>query len=259
MHGPLLLLAIETSGPRGGVALARGESLLVERGFSADRRQSAELAPLLREATAAADVHLRDVEAVCFSGGPGSFTGLRIAATTCAMLQSTLGCRVVRVPTLEVLARNALAGCVAGQAARVVPMVPVRRDQVAAAAYVVQSPISADQTGALVREAAPAALWKPAELLRSLPSGTVVLGEGVRPHRAAFEAAGLVILREELWFPRASEVLVVGRALAEAGKYCTPEEIAPIYARPPECEEVYEERRAAAVMRRATAQRRPVR
>lgn len=255
MHAALLL-AIETSGPRGGVALARGETLLVERGFSADRRQSAELAPLIRDVVAAAGASLQDIGVVCFSGGPGSFTGLRIAATTCAMLQSTLGCRVVRAPTLEVLARNALADDAVPDGARVAPMIPVRRDEVAAGAYVVERRASAGAALDALREAASAALWRPEALLATLPPGAVVLGEGVRPHLAAFEAAGMIALREELWFPRASEVLAVGRALAEAGRFCLPEEIVPIYARPPECEEVYEQRRAEAVRRRAEAERR---
>jgi hypothetical protein len=46
-------------------------------------------------------------------------------------------------------------------------------------------------------------------------------------------------------------VLVVGRHLAAAGRFCTPEEIVPAYLRPPECEEVYEQRRAEARQRRA--------
>ena len=59
-------------------------------------------------------------------------------------------------------------------------------------------------------------------------------------------AAGLDVLGEDYWWPDARRVLEIGRRLAAAGDFCTPEQIRPAYLRPPECEEVYEERRAAA-------------
>jgi hypothetical protein len=77
-----------------------------------------------------------------------------------------------------------------------------------------------------------------------------VLGEGVRKYAGEVAAAGLEVLAEECWWPRAGEVLAIGRGLAAAGEFCAPEAILPAYLRPPECEEVYERRRAEAKARR---------
>ena len=52
--------------------------------------------------TSAAD----DLDAVAVSGGPGSFTGLRIGLSVAKGLTYATGARLVAVPTLEALART---------------------------------------------------------------------------------------------------------------------------------------------------------
>ncbi len=94
-----------------------------------------------------------------------------------------------------------------------------------------------------------AATW-----LAALSKPCWVLGEGVAQHREAVAAAGLPVLPEEYGLPDARQVLMIGQRRAVAGQFCTPAEIVPLYLRPPECEEVYEQRRAAARARRRTSQ-----
>ena len=71
---------------------------------------------------------------------------------------------------------------------------------------------------------------------------------------AALGAAGLLdgatLLSDDLATPRAATVATLGWQCLAAGRSCTPEEIRPLYVRVPECEEVYETRRAAARARR---------
>ena len=71
-----------------------------------DARSAAALAPLIREQIAAAGVLLRDVGLIAVTSGPGSFTGLRIGVTTAKTLAYALGCNVLGVDTLEVIAHQ---------------------------------------------------------------------------------------------------------------------------------------------------------
>jgi tRNA threonylcarbamoyladenosine biosynthesis protein TsaB len=76
-----LLLAIETSSRTGSVALACGERPLGARQLSQDRPHTAELLPAIDDLLRENGRRLADVDVFAYSCGPGSFTGLRVAAT----------------------------------------------------------------------------------------------------------------------------------------------------------------------------------
>jgi len=236
-----LLLAIETSGQVGSVALAWGERLLGLRRLSEDRPHTAELLPAIDDLLRENGRRLAEVGVFAYSCGPGSFTGLRVAATVGRMMQSAVGCRVVAVPTLEAIARNALAD--PDRPNRIVALLDAKRGQVYAAVY---ERIADDELRSLVA----ARLCEPATLLKSVKPPFCMVGEGVRQHAEACAASRGLILDEAYWPPSAEHVLTIGRRLAAAGRVCKPEEIVPLYIRPPECEEVYEQRRAAARRKR---------
>jgi tRNA threonylcarbamoyladenosine biosynthesis protein TsaB len=236
-----LLLAIETSGRVGSVGLALGERVLGLRRLSADRRHTAELLPAIRDLLTEHGHGLGDVDVFCYSSGPGSFTGLRVAATVGRMVQSAVGCRVVAVSTLEVIARNAIAH--PDRPGRIVSLLDAKRGQVYAAAY-------AREANGKLRPIVDAGLYEPAALLKGIEPPFAIVGEGVRQHAEACASSRGVVLDESYWPPSAEHVLAISRRMAAAGEICQPHEIIPLYIRPPECEEVYEQRRAAARQRR---------
>jgi tRNA threonylcarbamoyladenosine biosynthesis protein TsaB len=237
-----LTLAIETSSLHGSVALGGGADILAWRALAADRKHAAELLPAIHELLTEAGAGPADVGVLCFSRGPGSFTGLRVAATVAQTWQSAVGSRVIAVPTLEAIARNAL-GC-EGAPRRLAVMLDARRGQVFGAIY------TRDGNGEL-HAVADAALHEVRAWLAGLHRPCAVLGDGLAQHRQLVLAMGLVALPEQLWWPDARQVLAIGRQLAAAGHFCNPADIRPAYLRPPECEEVYEQRRAEARARRA--------
>jgi tRNA threonylcarbamoyladenosine biosynthesis protein TsaB len=236
-----LLLAIETSGRAGSVALACDERLLGSRRLSQDRPHTSELLPTIRDLLRETGHRLADVALFAYSCGPGSFTGLRVAATVGRMMQSAVGCRVVAVPTLEVIARNTLAH--PDRPKRIVALLDAKRGQAYAAVY---ERVADDELQALV----PAGLCEPAALLASVERPFWIVGEGIAKHADACTASGGHVLDEAFWPPSAEQVLAVARRMAAAGRVCKPEEIIPLYIRPPECEEVYEKRRAEARRKR---------
>jgi len=103
-----IILAIETSGKAGSVALARGERLIAACSLDPDRRAMATLAPALKALLADAGVRPQTLGLVAVTTGPGSFTGLRLGVATAKALAYAAGCGVVGVNTLAAIAEEAL-------------------------------------------------------------------------------------------------------------------------------------------------------
>lgn len=189
----------------------------------------------------------RDVELVCFSQGPGSFTGLRIAATVARLWQAATRCRVVAVPSLDVVVRNALQ--FPGPLPRFSVVRDARQGRLFAAAYA--------RVGDDLETSQPATVVNGRDWLASLEAPCGVLGEGFEPWGAQLVAQGATCLPPEYGVPQAVQVLTLGWRRAEGGLVCASDQIVPAYLRPPECEEVYEQRRADARARRAAQQASP--
>lgn len=235
-----VVLCVETSGAGGGVLAAEGDRIVVSA-LPLAPRSAAALAPTVRDALAELDRKLADVRLFCFSAGPGSFTGLRIAATMARMLQSVTGCDVIATPTLSLTAMNAPPTV----DMPVLALLDARPGEVFAAFF--------DPIDSTLRERIPAALHKEDALFDQLSPPFVALGAGVAKRRDRITALGGVVLDEALWAPRVERVHELGLAMRARGEICKPEEIRPLYLRPPECEEVFETRRAAARARRGAA------
>jgi tRNA threonylcarbamoyladenosine biosynthesis protein TsaB len=80
IEGPVL--AIDSSTRGGSVAVGVGDRVVAERVLEPSAGASSLLMPAVDEAVRAAGLAPRDLAALVVSGGPGSFTGLRIAAAT---------------------------------------------------------------------------------------------------------------------------------------------------------------------------------
>lgn len=104
----LRLLAIETSSPTGSVALAVGDAV-EERTIATPREQTERVLVHVEALMAEAGLALAELDAVVFGRGPGSFTGLRVAAAVAQGLSLAAGTPIVPVSSLAALARRALA------------------------------------------------------------------------------------------------------------------------------------------------------
>ncbi len=126
------ILCIETSASALSVCLAEDGRILADRVCSEPRQQAALTAPLVKEVLDAAGVAVKDCDAVCVSAGPGSYTGLRVGASTAKGLAFGAGIPLLAVGTLDVLVQG--AGCPVGTAF-IVPMLDARRMEVYTAVY----------------------------------------------------------------------------------------------------------------------------
>ncbi len=221
------LLALETSGRLGGIALADGPQLIEEARLSEGLRHGRDLILVAKEACERAGWPPRQIDVVAVSIGPGSFTGLRIAATAAKTIAWDTGARVVTVPTLRAMAENAPA-----EAERIACVLDAKRGGLYAGIF--ERPAGGQE---LVETFGPA-LVTPEELAARLEPPALVLGRGLRKAREAladFEQAP-----EEWWDPRPGVVARLGWERAEAGAFAAPLRLEPIYIRRPEAEEIWE-------------------
>jgi tRNA threonylcarbamoyladenosine biosynthesis protein TsaB len=89
VSGPVLALDSSTAG--GSVAVGVDGRVVAERVLPSAAGASSLLMPAVDEAVRAAGLRPRDLAAVAAAGGPGSFTGLRIAAATAKAIVRALG------------------------------------------------------------------------------------------------------------------------------------------------------------------------
>lgn len=251
-----LLLAIDTAGVGGNAALARiaDATLMAETAFPRDQRNGSALLPAMRDLLRAAGAAPHRLGAIAYSQGPGSFTGLRIAATIARMAQSVLDCRVVAVPSADVLA--------AAQ-----PPLPTGADHAllvlfdAKLGHAFVTCYRPSDSG--WRESDPVRMRTVDDIAATFGDKTdrsIALQPSMRPvlaigpaalrHRATLEAAGIAVGDELAATPRMGHLVRLTSERLAAGRVLAPHEIVPLYARRAEAEDVYDERRAAARARR---------
>jgi tRNA threonylcarbamoyl adenosine modification protein YeaZ len=100
------ILAVETSGRIGSVAIALGEKILAETTFSTPLGHSAEIFPVISDILDRLRRKPDQIDQVHISVGPGSFTGLRIAVTLAKTMHLANAAKIVAVDTLDVIAAN---------------------------------------------------------------------------------------------------------------------------------------------------------
>src|SRR6266705_1993440 len=125
------LLAIDTSTDFCSVAASRG-SALFSRHERAGRRQAERVLDMVNEVLVEARIEIAQLQGIAYGAGPGSFTGLRIAAGVTQGLALARGIGVVGIGTLLALAEEA-AEEAAGS--RIIACLDAHKDEVYHAAY----------------------------------------------------------------------------------------------------------------------------
>lgn len=126
------ILLLETSTSSLSVALAVDGRVSAERVCSEPRRQASLTAPLVKEVLDEAGLSAADLDAVCVSKGPGSYTGLRVGVSTAKGLCFGAGIPLLSVGTLDILSAGAEQ---AGDFRYIVPMIDARRMEVYTAVF----------------------------------------------------------------------------------------------------------------------------
>lgn len=235
------ILAIDTSTEACSAALhvgsrgARGEAVFV-RYQEAPRGHAELILPMVDALLAEAGIALKDLTAIAFGRGPGSFTGVRLAASVVQGLAFGAGVGVVPVSTLQAVAYRAFALDDARggpTASHVLVCNDARMDEV--------------YTAAFARDALPVALGPEAvqppdrvqvpALGGAMPSAArwIGAGRGFRAYaslaRLRKEAGGPLVAVDDTLLPRAEDVLALAIPEVKAGRVLPASAALPVYVR----------------------------
>lgn len=124
------ILALDSSGLVAAVAVVEEEQTIAEYTVNYKKTHSQTLLPMLDEVVKMTELDMSTIDAIAISGGPGSFTGLRIGSATAKGLGLALGKPLIHIPTLDGLAYNLY-----GVSDVVCPIMDARRRQVYTGIY----------------------------------------------------------------------------------------------------------------------------
>lgn len=226
----LRALAIETSGRVGSVALVEDGQVLAEDQFPHGLQHAAEMIPRIDRLCRDRGWSPGELRELYVSAGPGSFTGLRIGITLAKTLAFATGAKIVAVPSVGVLARNAPS-----EASELIVVLDAKRDQIFTSRFH-RSP-----EGWQERE--PAHLDDLASMLARSPRPVYLIGDGIPQHRRfiPLDDTGIFLTPPDVWRPRAAGVAAEGVVLAATGTFTDSDRLHPIYLRKPEAEEKWEQ------------------
>lgn len=211
-----MLLAVETSGSVGSIAIVDGSKLLAERILAAGGTRHAqslvtEVDKLLREL----NLKPTDIRSVAVSIGPGSFTGLRVGlvfAKTYAWLNKS---HLVAVDTLRAIAQQAPY-----EEALVTAAVDAQRGEMFAGTYRLDPVSGCRQLIDPIR----------VKSQEALPKDHVLTGPGLSKLRRELAAVHR-LLEESCWQPRASTIAQLGQDMVSRKEFSIPETLEPVYVR----------------------------
>ena len=102
------LLALDTSSVACTVALQQGDRI-IERHEEQPREHTRLLVPMIRSLLEEAQTEIGELDAIVLGNGPGSFIGMRIAASVAQGLAFASGINIVAVSSLAAVAAQVLA------------------------------------------------------------------------------------------------------------------------------------------------------
>ena len=218
------LLALDTSSVACSAAIQVGDTL-VERHEEQPREHTRLLMPMIRSLLEDASVGLPELDAIVLGNGPGSFIGMRIAASVAQGLAFGASLRIAPVSSLAAIAVRAFENA---ETREVVVAQDAHMNEVYLGVYErgddgLPSPRVAERLQVI--DTIP-------ELEPATATGRVAAGFGWQRYPDLLE-----INRDRLAFdtgiphPRAVDLLGLGARLVQSGKTVLPQDVVPAYLR----------------------------
>ena len=227
----MLILALDSTAQVGSVALCQDETLIAEYTINTGHTHSETLLPMVESVLKIAGYTVDDVDLFVCTAGPGSFTGVRIGASTIKGIAFGKGKPCIGVSTLEALALNGimLDGILC-------PSMNARRQQVYNALF----GCNCTSLSRLCEDRALAITELGDELAEKYPDTPVYLmGDGATlVYDALHDTLGdrLILLPERLIHQSGYNTAMAGLRLYREGVRTSDAELAPVYLRPSQAE-----------------------
>lgn len=175
-----MILAFDTSGPIGSVVVAGEGEVLARVRMTRQASHASMLVPSIDAVLQEAGVDLSEIDSVVVGEGPGSFTGVRVAAATAKGL-----CRALGVP-LQAVSSLAAAALIAESGLLRYALFDARSERVYGACYKVGATMVETVVSPHAGELGHVLAANPAP-------GTVFVGEAAEKHRAVIRDAGFEV------------------------------------------------------------------
>lgn len=239
----MLILAFDTSGFAGSVAVLDEARVLAEARLDPARRSARTLAPAIAELLASQGIKPEQIRLVATTVGPGSFTGLRVGVTTAKAFAYAVGAEVMGVSTLEAIANGVPAEWLGDKPREIQAVIDAQRKELFVGKFRAEAGGDRGQgTGDKGQELprmtrtdadgiVPAEEW-----LAGLRAGMIVSGSGLARVQSQLPEGVVAVPAEQ----REVKASVVGRLAwrdYETGRRDDLWKLAPVYLRPSYAEE----------------------
>lgn len=217
------ILGIESAAMTASAAVLEDDRLLAEYTMDYKKTHSQTLLPMIAEIKEMIQLDLETLDAIAVSGGPGSFTGLRIGSTTAKGLGLALQKPLIHVPTLDAMAYQ-----IFGTTSVICAMMDARKENVFAGIY------RNEQQLEVVKSSCHISVQELAEELNQLQAQVIVTGDGADTYWKQLEECCQVPLRRAPAFAcraRAGAVAALGAEYYKKGMVQTAAEHVPDYLR----------------------------
>lgn len=232
------ILGIESSSLVASVAIVEDEVTMAEYTANFKKTHSQTLLPMIDSMVELLGIELSTMDAIAVSGGPGSFTGLRIGSATAKGLGLALNKPLIHVPTLDATAYNLY-----GAGALICPIMDARRNQVYTGIYRFEKEFETVH-GQDVMD-----MGNLIHILNGLGEPVIFLGDGVPVYEKQIEknmSAPFRFAPAHANRQRAAAVAALGAVYFKEGKVETADEHGPDYLRKSQAEREREAREQAA-------------
>jgi tRNA threonylcarbamoyladenosine biosynthesis protein TsaB len=167
----MVTLAVDTATTTASVALLEGTTVLGESFLNIGKHHGETLLPEIMALMTRNSITIEEIDLFAVTLGPGSFTGLRIGASTVKGLAFTVGKPVEGVSTLEALALN-----VSDISMMICPMLDARKKEVYTALY---KPAGDHYPEKIVDET----VSDPGHFVKNISENVMFLGDGALLYR----------------------------------------------------------------------------
>lgn len=163
------ILAIDSSSLVASVAILDDDIMTAEYTVNFKKTHSQTLLPMIDEIMSMTGVDVDTLDAIAVSGGPGSFTGLRIGSATAKGMGLALDVPIVNVPTVDAMAYNFV-----GNNKLICPIMDARRNQVYTGVYKFVG-----EKFTIEKEQCAISIEELVELLNSMEGEVLFTGDGI--------------------------------------------------------------------------------